>query len=208
MGGGGAAVSPAAWPCGRARAFAFGVHGRTPWPRSQRPPLCTVVVGQYQPATSPEPTMDVHMPWTFSACTGTWLGGMTTNQGAIRNKRSPPPPSCRRQSRLARASFSGSAIKVISPIRPLCAHVEAHNLRGCGKPRKLRRGPAGRGRAGVPERGERCAGGVFVFSGISGGQRVWRVRRGLGCWMPRRGFGGRGRRGRGLFSGAPVRSRA
>jgi hypothetical protein len=36
---------------------------------------------------------------------------------------------------------------------PMCAHVEAHKLGGCGKPPNLRHGPAGRGRAGAPERG-------------------------------------------------------
>ena len=84
-----------------------------------------------------------------------------------------PPPSCRRQGRLARASFSGPAkLSTLFPVRPLTRVVEGHNLGGYGKPPKLRRGPAGRGRAGAPERGERFAGGVFCLGGISEGQRV------------------------------------
>jgi hypothetical protein len=90
MGGGGAAVSPAAWPCGRARRrLACTAAPRCHADRGHRQHGSYFAI---PPATSPWSTMDVHMPWTFSDCTGTWLGGMTTNQSAIRNWRSPPRP--------------------------------------------------------------------------------------------------------------------
>ena len=76
---------------------------------------------------------------------------MTTKPSGHSIGKGNPPPSCRRRSRLAKACFFGSAIKVPLPIRPLCAHVEGHNLGGCGKPPKLR--PPARG-AGAPERGD------------------------------------------------------
>jgi len=160
--------SVAVWTCAR---FCFCVHGRTSCRRSQRPPPAWPFL-QPLPASSTWLMMEVHMPWTFSDCTGTWLSAMTTNQSATRNWRSPPPPSCRRQGRLARASFSGPAkLSTLFPVRPLTRVVEGHNLRGRGRPRKLRRGPAGRGRAGAPERGERPAGGGFVSAGSAGGKR-------------------------------------
>lgn len=119
---------------------------------------------------------------------------MTTKASAIQKERGTPRPPADGVSRLARACFFGSAIKVPLPIRPLCAHVEAHNFGGCGKPPKLRRGKA----APVCRNGGTSCGRLPMLE---------RARRGIGSLMPRRGIGGRGRRGLRPFSGATMADR-
>lgn len=94
-----------------------------------------------------------------------------------------PPPSCRRQGRLARASFSGPAkLSTLFPGRPLCAHVEGHNLGGYGKPHKLR-GPL-RGSKGprCPVTGGTSCGRVSLS--LAGPAGLWPFDAPPGPWRP------------------------
>lgn len=169
--------------------------------------------------------MDLNMPLdTFRLH---WNMAWRDDDESMRHSKlaKPPPPSCRRCNRLARASFSGPAkLSTLFPGRPLCAHVEAHNLGGQGRPPKLRTGPAGRGRAGGLERGERFAG--RCLSSLAGPAGLWLLDAPPGIWRPgtegpwvcqrgARAYGRAwsgttpttrvvGRRGRGLFSGNNV----
>jgi hypothetical protein len=147
----------------------FGVHGRTPWPRSQRPPPARPLWGNTNPLRRR------NRRWTY-ICLGLfrlhWNMAWRDDDEPRRHSKQAksPPPSCRRCNRLARASFSGSAIKVPFADPSSDARRGGAQFGRLWEAAQIEARTRGAGPCRCPGTGGTLCGQWFCLRGISGGR--------------------------------------